>query len=69
MYILEGVGGKKHCLLPCSARKSNPGSSNLNSDTLTTEVPPPSKLAKQMRLTIKNHLKKQQHLEKRLSTR
>ena len=34
---------KKHCFSPCPARGSNPGSLDLNSDALTTELRPPVK--------------------------
>ena len=35
-------GGPKNCLSPCPARGSNPGSLDLNSDALTTELFPPT---------------------------
>ena len=35
--------GHKNCELPFPARGSNPGSSDLNSDSLTTELRPPSR--------------------------
>ena len=35
-------GGHKNCLWPCPARGSNPGSSGLNSDAVTTDLRPSS---------------------------